>query len=224
MIAEKPWRRGTAVLAVAWLSLAAPALAQLAEEPRTPRSIAAAMIENADAEGVFEYVHDGFITLRHIQSGLVCRFLLDGQRVVIFPDLAHGEDVGCEQTDGRETVMLQATRYPEPRSLALLMADARAAVVQRFPNARPHANAAPAVRQGDPNTLESAHARYLLIDAAGERRYLRISLAIIDGWVLTLHYSVLASNGEAHVGDAEREADAHWAGAIEDFLIARASP
>ena len=53
-----------------------PAFAQgTEEEPQAaPGSIAIGMIENADAIGIFDIVHNGQVSVRHLRSGLRCDF------------------------------------------------------------------------------------------------------------------------------------------------------
>ena len=62
------------------------------------------MIENAEASGVFELVHDGQVTLRHVGSGMICHFARDGEggRLILYPNnLPRGDDVACEWRDGQ---------------------------------------------------------------------------------------------------------------------------
>lgn len=142
---------GKLVLATALLAVST-AAAQEAEKPATPEQIAAAraiadrLIQAADAEGVFvNTTDDDLAEVTHVASGMTCRF--DGgphDRIHVFPvqsdDVPRGEDVGCVSRDEGLDIdlTLYATRYRPLPAEATVLADARRAIENRWPDARPY--------------------------------------------------------------------------------------
>jgi hypothetical protein len=193
----------------------ASALADPPEEELTaaPGSIAYGMIENADAEGVFELVHNGQVTVRHVGSGLVCHFMRDGAggRLLLFPGLARGDDVGCDSMQDRVSITLYATRYPPPWTLDQSIADAEAAIRQRFPDAVPHV--ATLVDPGLPFPRRTAH---FIVTHNAERMFTSASVAQIGDWTIKLRYSAYAPD-DAAARQAEIAAGLVFAGALEEI-------
>lgn len=197
------------------------ALADPPEEELTaaPGSIAYGMIEGADAEGVFELVHDGQVTLRHVGSGLVCHFRRDGEggRLLLFAGLPRGDDVGCDSTDGSESFTLYATRYGAATTVEAQMDNSRAELLQRFPNAQPFAAASLAPEPGAP---KQAVARFL-IARPGDRLYSSISLAIIGDWTMLMRYSLIAPD-DAALARAELASTGLFGEALDQVMQAQA--
>ncbi|MGE0046316.1 MAG: hypothetical protein AB7T08_11205, partial [Hyphomonadaceae bacterium] len=167
------------------------AAAQEEELTAAPDSIDYGMIENAGADGVFESIPDGQVSVRHVGSGMVCRFEREGGRLILFPGLPRGEDVGCDHSGAGQFVTFYATRYPGGSTLESELASAVAAMQARY-------------RQMEPRTLEvnvapagavlpaSRHARFLVTGPDGARMYTRVSVAIVRGWSIKMRFSALA--------------------------------
>lgn len=176
---------------------AAPAFADPPEGEITaaPGSIATGMIEEADAIGVFDIIHNGQVSVRHTASGLRCEFERQGEggRIVIFPQLRRGDNVACDQQDGRQAITLYATRYPQPTNLREQIEIAEGAILQRFADATPYTAVDPA--NADAPTPAS-HVRYI-VTWNGERSYTRASVAIIGDWTIKMRYSANAADEEA---------------------------
>ncbi len=208
-------RRVAGALAL-FLAMAAPAGAQEEEPTAAPGSIAIGMIETADAEGIFDIVHNGQVSVRHIRSGLVCHFARDGAggRIVLFRGLPRGEDVACDANDGRESVALYATRYPRTTTLDEQIAGAEQALRTRYPNAQPYTptlavnGAAPPFR-----TVEFIVARR----EDGARMYSRAAVAIISGWTIKMRYTLLAPDDEA-ARQGELTSSLMWRTALADVM------
>ena len=197
-------------------ALTAPATAQDSEPAAAPASIAIGLIEQANASGVFDIVHNGQVSVRHIRSGLVCHFTRDGggARIVLFQGLPRGEDVACDSTDGRESITLYATRYPQTSSLAEQMSVAEQALRTRFPNATPHAPTIAADGVAPPfRSVEFIVAR----PGDGARMYTRAAVAIISGWSIKLRYTLLAPD-DATVAQGERTSLLLWHTALADVM------
>jgi hypothetical protein len=198
------------------LALAATAAAQEEEPTAAPGSIAIGIIENANAEGVFDIVHNGQVSVRHIRSGLACHFARNGAgaRIVLFRGLPRGDDVACDTTDGRESITLYATRYPQTSSLDEQMAVAEQALRTRFPNATPHAPTLAADGVAPPfRSVEYIVAR----PGDGARMYTRAAVAIISGWSIKLRYTLLAPD-DATAAQGERTSLALWRAALADVM------
>jgi hypothetical protein len=189
------------VLAVA--VLAAPAFAQGTDEEPTaaPGSIAYGMIENADANGVFELVHNGQVTVRHVGSGLVCHFARDGDggRLVLYPQLSRGDNVGCHTDAGGVSTTLYATRFPFVTTLEEQMNGADTIIRQQYPEAQPLPSLSPIATSG------VASVQYI-ISRNGVRTFTRTSVAIIGAWTIKMRYTASAPDDAA-----ERAADANSA-------------
>jgi hypothetical protein len=204
--------------ALAFVLIAAPAWAQGTEdEPEASvGSLATGLIGDADAEGVFEIVpaeHE--VAVRHIRSGLVCRMDPNSAyRLIIFPEAARGEDVGCELRDGDAVIKLYATRYSFPTTVAQQVAGATAIILQHYPGARPLQLAQHASANGLPAS-QSAH--FLVRDAAGAQDYTRVSVAMIQGWVIKLRYTAPAAD-DAAAARVAQIADAVWRQTLSEIV------
>jgi hypothetical protein len=209
-------RRLLLTLALAWGP--APALAQGTEvEPQAaPGSIGYGMIENASAEGVFELVHDGHVTVRHVGSGLVCHFEDDGDgRLILYPsNLPRGDDVACEQRTGGEFTILYATRYPFNSTLQEQIAGAEAAIRQRFADAAPYPGAVEHVAD---DGLPLRRSTRFIVTREGQRYFTRASVARVGSWIIKLRYNVRAPD-DAAAARADQAADALFDATLREIL------
>lgn len=177
------------------LALAAsPAFADPPEEELTaaPGSIAYGMIEEANAEGVFDIVHNGQVSVRHITSGMRCDFDRDGEggQIILFAGLPRGDNVACRTVDTRESFTLFATRYPDGRDLDEALAAAEAAVLERLPNARPHA-AADTPSAAD---LPARRVRHFTAVLNDRRALTSVALAQANGWTYMVRYATVVES------------------------------
>jgi hypothetical protein len=180
-----------------------------------PPADAARLISDASADGVFTVVTgESTVSVRHTRSGLVCRMdPAATNRVIIFPQAARGEDVGCESSNGREQIKLYATRFPFTTTVAQQVQGASAAIQQHFPGARPYQMALRASADGLPSS-QSAH--FVVQSPDGGQDYTRVSVAMINGWVIKLRYTAPAADDEATQRDA-LVADRVWAAVLGEF-------
>src|SRR5262245_52076379 len=181
--------------ALALSLLASPQLAQAQEPAAAPGSVGQGMIEHARATGVFELVQDGSVTLRHVQSGLVCHFADAGAggRVVIFPGLARGDDVACDTNHGGAYITIYATRFPFHSSLDEQIRGAAAAIHERFADAQPFSGAGAAGAE----TLMAHRSVEFIVTRDGERMYTAASVAQLGDWTIKLRYTAAAADDEA---------------------------
>jgi len=202
------------LLSLAFALSAAPAFAQGTEaEPQAaPGSIGYGIIENADAEGVFELVHDGRVTLRHIGSGLICRFQRDGEggRIILYSGLPRGDDVACDMDEGGATTTLFATRFPFATSLDEQIAGAEQAIRNRFPSAVPY--------QGETRVSTDTPNRTVqfFIARDGERYYTRASVAQVGPWTIKMRYSRRAAD-EAAAREGELASNLLFAATLREI-------
>lgn len=208
-------RRLMFVLAIA---CATPAWAQGTEEEPTaaPGSIGYGMIEQAEADGVFELVHDGQVTLRHVGSGLICHFARngDGGRLILYPNLPRGDDVACEWRDGNEFTVLYATRYPFNSTLEEQIAGAEAAIRRHYSDATPYPGV---VESGTDDGLPLRRSTRLIFTREGERYFTRASVARVGSWIIKLRYNVRAPD-DAAAARADQAADLIINGALQEIL------
>jgi hypothetical protein len=171
--------------------IASPAFADPPEEDLTaaPGSIAYGMIEEADAIGVFDIVHNGQVSVRHLASGMRCDFDREGNgsRIAIFPGLPRGEDVACDTRHETETFTLFATRYPDGRSLAYVLDNAEADIRNLLPGAMP----APAAVSVSSEALPEQRARHFLVDIGGRPVFTSVAVAQANGWTYKVHFTAL---------------------------------
>lgn len=184
-------------LAIALALMVQPAFAQGTEEEPTaaPGSIAYGMIENAEANGVFELVHDGQVTVRHIGSGLICHFALDGEggELRLYPGLPRGDNVSCDNSSADQYVTLYATRFPFQTTLDEQIEGADAAIRQRFPDAQPF----PAPSEDPPDALPPRRHVQFIVTLNGQRTYTRATIAQVGDWIIKLRYSAVAPDDAA---------------------------
>lgn len=171
--------------------LTGPAFADPPEEELTaaPGSIATGMIEEANADGVFDLVHNGQVSVRHLASGMRCDFARDGNgsRIVLFSGLPRGEDVACDTQGETEFVTIYATRYPDGRNLATVLNEAEAAIRNRFPGATP----APAAVTVSSEDLPEQRARHFLVDIGGRQHFTSVAVAQANGWTYKVRFTTL---------------------------------
>lgn len=185
------------------------------EPQASPGAIASGLIGDADAEGVFEIVPtEHLVAVRHIRSGLTCRMdPNNGNRLVIFPQAARGEDVACESSsDNHTTIKLYATRFSFRTNIADQVSGSVAAIQQRYPDARPFQIALRASSDG----LPPSQTTHFLITEGGVQEYTRVSVAMIRGWVFKLRYTAPAAN-DAAAQRAALTADRIWAQTLDEI-------
>lgn len=197
------------VVALALVTATTPAWAQ------TPASPALDLIAQSNATGVFDAVPtDQDIAVRHARSGLLCR--LDpsrASRLIVFPQAARGEDVACESSANGHTVTLYATRYSFDATLDQLISGAESAVRRHMPDAQPLSQTIAITSDTLP-----AHrsAQFVATNAAGARTYVRISVALINGWAIKLRYAAPAADEEG-ARAREGEANAIWRATLREM-------
>lgn len=108
------------------------------------RAEAEAIIAAAGVEGVFENVTaDSVPAVRHVSSGLICRFTPgeETNRIVVHPAmdlLAEGDNVGCDTRAQAMHVSVHAARYAAVFPAEHVLNDAVAAIRNRWPDAMAH--------------------------------------------------------------------------------------
>lgn len=131
-------------LAAAPLAQAQEPAAATAEQIASAHAIAARLIRDAGAEGVFvDKTTGASVEVEHVASGLRCTFSGGAHdRIAVFPPvggLPRGDDVGCTSYDEALNIDLSfyATRYRPLPDEAMVLADASRAIRQRFADATP---------------------------------------------------------------------------------------
>jgi hypothetical protein len=177
------------------LTLAAPAWAQEEEPTAAPGSIAIGMIENANADGVFDIIHNGQVSVRHLGSGLRCDFERDGAggRIVLYPGLPRGDDVACDYNDGREFITLYATRFPYRTTVEEQINGAIEAIRTRFPDAQGLPPSTPDAAGRTPPRRSSQ----FIVMRNGQRMYTYAGVAQVGDWIIKVRYSVFAADDAA---------------------------
>lgn len=158
----------TSMAAAIWL-IAGAATAQ--EPPSGPkatpleiaeaRALADRLIADANAAGIFVNTteDDGMARATHVPSGMTCAF--DGgpeDRIHIFPGTPRGDDVGCVSRDESLDIdlTLYATRYRPLPDQAAILAGARQAIENRWPDAEPYTESLPSMTLEDQQPTASA--------------------------------------------------------------------
>jgi hypothetical protein len=186
------------------LLFAAPAFAQKPRPPQAPPAAeapapapdaAARLIAGHGMEDVFEPVADDFfIAVRHRLSGFVCRFEPGPPaRLIVFPGLERGEDVGCDQTtNSGEIYTFYVTRYPPQERFTAedQMNGSMEIMLSRYPNAEIWAPPFEiALGEGAFVPPETFTGR-LIYPGRDRQRYLtRVSIAQVGPWSLKMRYS-----------------------------------
>lgn len=193
-----------------------------ADEPEgelqaAPGSIALELIANVDGEDVFESLPSEQIRIRHMRSGLICWFDPDeANRLLLFPSgLMRGEDVGCDTTNDDRSVTLYATRYPFATSLEEEIDGAARLIERRFADAEDYiAEAEAPAPAGFP---QSAHARFAVTLPDGRPGLTRVSVAIVNGWVIKMRFTEAADSAKA-LHNADADASSVWGLTLSDIL------
>lgn len=218
------------LLSLALAFSAAPAFAQgTEEEPQAaPGSIAIGMIEQADADGIFDIVHNGQVSVRHTRSGLTCHFPRDGAggRLIVFapqadparpdrePTIARGDDVACEMTEAGAQVRLFATRYPFGSTLEEQITGVEAAIRRRDANAVRYPGET--VRTTDDGLPMRRTTRFIIVHE-GARIFTRASVARVGDWIIKLRISAPAPD-DAAAAQADQLADSLFDGALGEII------
>lgn len=148
------------------------------------------MIEEAVADGVFEIVHNGQVSVRHVGSGMRCDFARDGAggEILILAEAPRGDKVACRYMDARESYTLYATRYPDGRGLDEALAAAEVALLERFTSARLHT--APEAPSGSAE-LPARRVRHFIGVKNGRRFLTSVALAQANGWTYMVRYAAV---------------------------------
>lgn len=221
------------LLTLAFALVTAPAFAQGTEAnpEAAPGSIAIGMIEHADAEGIFELVQDGQVTVRHTRSGLTCHFLRngDGGRIIIFsppaaatpidtePTIPRGDDVACDTNQGGAQIRIFATRYPFGSTLEEQVTGVEAAIRHRDPDAVRYPGET--IRNTEDGLPVRRSTRFI-VTHDGVRTFTRASVARIGDWILKLRYSAPAPD-DATAAQADAAAGLIFDGALGEIINAR---
>jgi hypothetical protein len=162
----------------------------------SPESIAKAhdfaegKIKTAQAEDQFEVIDfKGIPTARHLKSGMRCHFLGDADRLEVFNTAEpRGDDVGCSMHFNGFTLSFYATRFSSPKTLDEAMAKYMGDIVKVHPDAKPLTTADHELRlRPDPTrppVPEIRTQRYEIVFENGTPSYSRLSVAVVNGWVL----------------------------------------
>lgn len=200
------------------LALAAtPALADPPEEELTaaPGSIATGMIEEANADGVFDLVHNGQVSVRHLASGMRCDFERDGEggSLALFPGLPRGDSVACAFEYPDYQLTLFATRYPGPPPLDALFGQAVEAIRIIQPGARA---LAPAELSEERATPPQRSLGFIVL-INGVEHFTSVHVAQVGDWTIKQRYTVRAETAEA-VRAADSTAGAIFEGTLADLV------
>lgn len=155
--------------AAIWLIAGAAAAQEAPAEKATPQEIAEAkaladrLIADAGAAGVFVNAteDDGLARATHVASGMTCTF--DGgpeDRIHIFPGNPRGDDVGCISRDEALDIdlTLYATRYRPMPGQDQVLAGARQAIENRWPDAEAYTGPLPTMTmEGQQPTVSAAY-------------------------------------------------------------------
>ena len=174
------------------LAFATPADAQT---DGRPYAAARAMIDEAQLGDVFAPVEDDQISVRHMASGLVCRFSRGSARAELttFSGQPRGDDVGCIRDSADQATTLYATRYAPPISAEQALYEAVAGIRHRFSDARP----TPQTVQMSSEGLPEQHVAHFLVTVAGERWITSAIVARSGDWIIKLRYSARAVEDDA---------------------------
>lgn len=187
-----------------------------AQEP--PENLAAArtIIDRAQLGDVFEPFEDDQISTRHAASGLICHFYPDDTRseVVIFTaSRPRGQDVGCIRDREDQATTLYATRYEPQISAEQALAQAEAAIRQRFGDAQPTPASLVMSSEALPPTLVA----HYLITLRGERWLTSVLVAQSGEWIIKLRVTRRAVDAQGLL-QAELEANAMMTAALLEQL------
>lgn len=175
--------------------LAAPAaLAQDDHPPpdssQGPRVEADSILQVENATDLFDNVTDGEVPqVRHRASGLICTFTSASPQnhILIYASGPRGDDVSCGTEEQGFSITTYATRHDGATSVQALVDDAVEAIRGRFPDARPYEGEGVSLSmtpsEGGRAPPERLTAR-LQIDVGGRPSLTRVSIAIVDGWVI----------------------------------------
>ena len=178
-----------------------------------PGSIGYGMIEEADAEGVFELIHNGQVSVRHVQSGMRCDFARDGVggSIALPPGSARGDAASCSWESERDASTLLVKRTSDTLDTAFA-----AAVTQLnsdFPGAQPARARSSADAGAQPQPIRSA---LFVVWQRGARSVIGVWIARVGGWTLQLRTTARAADPHA-VESAEATGDAVMRGALADI-------
>jgi hypothetical protein len=156
-----------------------------------PGSIADGLIAGADADDVFEIVHNGLVSVRHIASGMPCHFGREGvgASIRVHSNRLGGEDASCTWQSDRSFYIVRIRRGA---SVITTMAAATAEITALHPDARilPAENA----DSGPPH--ETRNAAFLI---RRERVRQRIDIVVTHAgdWVLEFRFTGPVSDDQA---------------------------
>lgn len=204
------------VLTLALVALPVLAHAQKDEETAAPGSIAIGMIEEADAEGVFEVIHNGQVSVRHVGSGLRCDFERDGEggSLALFPGLPRGDDVACDYEHAEYDLTVYASRRPGPPPLDSELDEAVRAIRYIYPTARTLAPANGTIPLG---AFPPQRRLGFIITIDGVQHFSSVHVAQVGAWTIKQRYTAPAVTGNA-LHEADLMADSLFAATLAHIV------
>lgn len=173
------------LVAVAVLSVAAPALAQEETEMSLAeaKAVADEVIVRGNATAYFDVASEpGLPAIRHRRSGLICLLAEDPQAssiTVYDSGLPVGDDVSCSTQLSGNTVTLYATRYQPKATDDEVVAGAVEAIHKNWQNVKQYEGG---IRGPSKDGLPPITGAAFLAERDGRKLYTQVMVATVGDW------------------------------------------
>jgi hypothetical protein len=158
-----------------------------------------------------------YAAIRHTPSGMLCVVPTDGAfEFDLFPAAAANAGAQCSSTEGEVVTGWVAVHFREPTSLDAAFASAVEQLTSSL-SAQPWLGRPSAADLASPVGLPHFRIHRVRANFDGEERYLRVSMAEMDGWYL----QQIVSSPYAAATASEAAAGEGWRAALRAFAAAR---
>ncbi len=158
-----------------------------------------------------------YAAIRHTPSGMICVLPESGAfEFDLFPATATNAGAQCSSTEGEVVTGWVAVNFHEPTTLDAAFASAVAQLTGGLQSQNWLGRPSPA-DLASPEGLPHFRIHRLRANFDGEERYLRISMAEMDGWYL----QQIVSSPFANAPASEAAAGEAWREALNSFAAAR---
>lgn len=179
--------------------------------------VATAILQQRGTPDFIDASTSDYAAIRHTPSGMLCVMPTDGAfEFDLFPAAATNAGAQCSSTEGELVTGWVAVHFQEPTSLDAAFASAVQQLTSSL-SAQPWLGRPSAADLASPEGLPHFRIHRVRANFDGEERYLRVSMAEMDGWYLQQIVSspfATASASEAAAGEA-------WRSALSAFAEAR---
>lgn len=186
----------------------------------THRQMADAMLQRRGTPDFVNVSTGEYPAIRHTPSGMLCVLPTDGAfEFDVFPTASMNAGAQCSSTSGEIVTGWVVVRFAQPTTLDAAFSTGVARLTQGV-DTQPWEGRPSEADRAPPEGLPHYRIHRLQASINGERRYLRLSIAEMDGWYL----QQIVSGPIASAEETEAAAGQSWRLGLREFAAAPHQP